>query len=131
MRPTNFLWLLSFLVISFSCSDEDDNFNPSENLIRSIAYNSLSDEEKSTIIDDWEEAEVISGTFKSDVCDYAFMQENQGRICFFPKDQSLVINEDQRLAAVIFNTVNDPLLGPILVIVVPELEAAVGYGLRL
>jgi hypothetical protein len=131
MRPTNFLWLLSFLVISFSCSDEDDNFNPSENLIRSIAYNSLSDEEKATIIDDWEEAEVIYGTFKSDVCDYAFMQENQGRICFFPKDQSLVINEDQRLAAVIFNTVNDPLLGPILVIVDPELEAAVGYGLRL
>ena len=37
----------------------------------------------------------------------------------------------QRLVAVIFNTVNDPLLGPILVIVDLDREAAIGYGLRL
>ena len=47
--------------------------------------------------------------------------------CFFPKDQNIELLENQILAAVIFNTVDDPLLGPIMVIIDPKF----GIGSRL
>ena len=129
-----YIMIIQVLLISlilYACSDKENVNEPGDLNYRAIAYNSISDEEKATIVGNWQDAEMIYGIFKSDVCDYEFIQENQGRICFVPQDQNLELVENQTLVAVIFNTVNDPLLGPILVIVDPDSESAVGYGLRL
>jgi len=126
--------IFAVLVISLilqSCSDDENNIENEYNKFRTIAYNSISDEEKATIVGNWQDAEVINGVFKSDVCAYEFIRENQGRICFFLKDENIMLDKNQQLVAVIFNTVNDSLLGPILVIVDPNSEIAVGFAARL
>ena len=132
MKSPNFM-IFSVLIISFilyACSDDENNIETEDLMYRTIAYKSISDEEKATIVGDWQNADVITGTFKSNVCDYEFIQENQGRICFFVKDENIVLDDNQLLVAVIFNTVNDPLLGPILVIIDPNTETAVGFAAR-
>jgi hypothetical protein len=131
MLRLKFLLILLIPIIFTGCSDDENKTENLDMLYRTIAYESLIDEEKASIFGDWQDAKVINGTFKSDVCDYEFFQDNQGRICFFPKDQNIELVDYQRLAAVIFNTVNDSLLGPIMVIIDPNSELAVGYAARL
>ena len=69
--------------------------------IREIAWNSLSTSERSTVTVDWEKATVRETTF-----------------------------QDKEVYSVIFNTKDDPLLGPIIVYIDKTTHEVVGYGYR-
>ena len=122
------IFFILFLISLISCCND----NESEILdYRLIAYNSLSEEEKETISEDWNNAEIIFGKYKSDVCEHALYSVDRGLMCFLLKDQNIQLEENQNLTAVIFNTINDSLLGPIIVVIDPVSESAVGSVLRL
>ena len=112
------------LIIFPGCEDEEREENLSD--YRSIAFESLSDNEKETLMEDWREAEVIEGIFKDDECDYEFHGPPMGRLCFFLTVPEIELINQQNLVAVIFHTINDALLGPIIIIIDPESEMAIG-----
>ena len=110
---------------------EDEYFDENEVDYRLIAYESISDEEKTSILKDWREAELIGGIYKRDMCDNEFHGQSMGRLCFFLISQEIELFENQYLVAVIFPTTNDSLLGPIIVIVDPSSRLAIGMVGRL
>ncbi|MCB0732259.1 MAG: hypothetical protein KDC88_14640 [Ignavibacteriae bacterium] len=115
------LTILTFLLI-VGC--DDDSLN---NIIyKEIAYNSLSEREKSSLTVDWQDAKIENGIYKKGQCENEFISGNENRLCFFVKDENISLLEYQKLIAVIFNTNDDALLGPIIVIVDPEGPKVIG-----
>ena len=125
MKITLIYLILSIVVIViFGCEDNEKDENELD--YRSIAYESLSDNEKETLLEDWREAEVIEGIFKEDACDYEFHGQSMGRLCFFLIVQEIELTDNQNLIAVSFHTIHDALLGPIIIIIDPNTELVIG-----
>ena len=95
------LIILTLVIIPFISNCKKDK-EPDLNLqIREIAWNSLSDQQKNTVNIDWKQAPVTESTY------------------------------NQKSAfAVIFNTSNDALLGPIIVYVETSSKVVLGQVLR-
>ncbi|GET22236.1 hypothetical protein CLV93_11196 [Prolixibacter denitrificans] len=91
--------LLFVLIPVFSNCTKDDSELIAQ--IREIAWNSLDDQEKSTVIIDWTQAKVEMTTYN-----------------------------DKSAYSVIFNTDADALLGPITVYVDPVTKKVLGYAGR-
>jgi len=93
-----FVYAVCFFLVLISCRRDDitDNFQ-----IRKIAWNSLSESEKTTVITQWQDARVTSEVY-----------------------------QNRSVYAVLFNTVNDPLLGPIIVYVSKPPTHVLGYASR-
>ena len=97
---------------------------------REIAYYSLSDEEKTTLTNDWKEAEVKQGRY--------LLMDNINWIVFDPENKSgfslmktdVVLISNQPLILVIFHTNLDGLLGPIALIIEPGSKEIIGGFLR-
>lgn len=124
------------VVILFSlflqyCSG-DEITSPTDQLkYKQIAYNSLSDAEKASLTKDWQNSDYKDGNYRKDTCDNTFAANSGDKICFAKSDSTISLSLDQKLCAVIFNTTNDALLGPIIDIVDPQTEKTAGYALRL
>lgn len=98
------LIILVIALIPFisGCKKENEkDLALSEMQIREIAWNSLNDYGKSTVIVDWHQAPVAKSTFNG-----------------------------IRAYAVTFNTSMDSLLGPITVYVSTSTKVAIGHGMR-
>lgn len=91
--------ILFLVVISFvsSCTRDDD----SDMKIREIAWNSIDEQQKETVLIDWRYAPITEPTY-----------------------------EGKRVYAVTFNTSDDPILGPIILYISKRSLAVVGYGAR-
>jgi hypothetical protein len=123
--------VLIFSFIHLNCSDDNTLSSIEENNFRETAYASLSEQEKATIINDWNDAPVTIGKYgKSDGLNF-FLSDNDIRWSFIIFDSSMVLLENQTLFAVSFNTKDDSLLGPITVIINPWTNKAIGSCLRL
>lgn len=91
--------ILFLVVVSFvsSCTRDDD----SDMKIREIAWNSIDEQQKETVLIDWRNAPITEPNY-----------------------------EGKRVYAVTFNTSDDPILGPIIVYISKRSLAVVGYGAR-
>ncbi len=97
-----YLVVFTLIFIPFVSACNKENETDLNTRIRKIAWNSLSEKEKSTVITDWQKAPV-----------------------------NLVTYEQQDAYAVTFNTTEDALLGPIVVYIDKDLLVVTGRGLRL
>jgi hypothetical protein len=96
------LFILILALAPFISSCKKDNESDLNNQIREIAWNSLSEHEKSTVIIDWQESPVTATTYN-----------------------------EKSAYAVSFNTSDDALLGPITVYIERTSLTVLGQGLRL
>jgi len=96
------LVILIFLILPFISGCKKQNDSDSFSQVREAAWNSLSVQEKGTIIGEWKKAPVTDATY-------------QGKITY----------------AVTFNTSDEALLGPIIVYVDRSTLVVLGKGLRL
>ncbi len=92
------LYAVCFLLVLSSCRQDDVT---DSSLVRKIAWNSLSANEKSTVTTQWQDARVTTEVY-----------------------------QNTSVYAVLFNTVDDPLLGPIIVYVSKPATHVVGYAPR-
>ncbi len=97
-----YLFVLILVSIPFISSCKKEHYTDSFSQVREAAWNSLSAEDKSTVIIDWEKAPVTEVTY-------------QGKITW----------------AVRFNTSDDALLGPIIIYVDKSTLIVLGQGLRM
>lgn len=93
------LIILLFAIVPFFLSCEKEAI--SDNLIREIAWDALSENEKSTVIVDWKKAPVSEVTYM-----------------------------EKEAYSVTFNTSYDELLGPIIVYIEVASKVVLGKGLR-
>lgn len=116
--------LIYTILIFAMVSCNEDNFNNLK--YKEIAYNSLSEREKSTLTVDWQDAKIENGIYKKGQCENELIINDENRLCFFVNNENISLVEFQKLVAVIFNTTNDALLGPIIVIIDPEETRVIG-----
>lgn len=125
-----FIFFILILAFTFSCSDENST-NPFEaNKMRETAYSSLTEMERESLTINWNEAPVVLGNFKSASCKNSFYSDKTQFLCFGLSDSTITLREGQILSAVIFYTTNDPLLGPLIVVIDPDKNMVVGQSLR-
>lgn len=96
------LIIIFLALIPFIYSCEKDHETDYKTQIREIAWNSLNDQAKSTVIIDWKLAPVTETTY-----------------------------QDKNVYAVSFNTSDDALLGPITVYVDKSSQIVLGQALRM
>ena len=94
--------ILFLVLIPFISGCKKDNDTDLNTQIREIAWNSLSEQEKSTVIIEWKKSSVTETTY-----------------------------QDKSSYAVCFNTSDDALLGPIIVYVDKTTLVVLGQGLRM
>jgi hypothetical protein len=126
-------FLIFYVIISFTSCSENSNFllPAKKQQFRKIAYDSLSDEEKSTLIADWKDAEVKQGNylFENNINWFVFDSDNKAG--FALQNSDIVLTNNQELILVIFNTNVDALLGPIEIVINPINKEIIGGFLRL
>ena len=128
MKKNLFPFLISILLIS--CSDIDIT-TPFEGVkMRDAAYASLSDIEKESITIDLEDAPVLRGYYSNKSCTNGFVSNKGDLKCFSLNDANMKLRDSQILGAVVFNTSNDALLGPLIIIVEPENNLVIGRVFR-
>ena len=121
--------LLFFL---FACSEDSTLLSPVEaNIYRTIAYSNLDEGSKQTITGDWQSTPVNSGRYHSDKNLHRIIIDSKTSIPFLLKDKQTALIENQELVAVRFNTINDPLLGPIITIIDKSTKVVIGWVGRL
>lgn len=125
---------IMFLLLVSSCSDDNGILSPgNKNNYREIAYNSLSQQSKETIIIDWKVGLVKQGVYKKEQEYGSHILEltSGAKIYFFTEVGTKYLYDEYKLVAVSFKTKHDALLGPITIIVDPYLEIAIGSVGRL
>lgn len=122
---------LPFLLLTF-CSDNSNVLSPTEEIkYKSIAYASLTDQEKESLTKDWKEARVNVGRYQHNIQIHTVVINSNDKMSFELTDSSITLIENQKLVTIMFNTNNDPLVGPIIVVIEPEIDRAIGQVLRL
>ncbi len=123
------LIILSFLILS-DCSNNSNVLLPFDQMSnRQIAYASLSEQEKSTIIN-WQNGKVEEGVYQSFNKSNAIVLNSGDKIFFGTISSTVKLIEGQKLIAVTFNTTDDALLGPLIVIIEPNYNKVIGGVLR-
>ena len=128
------IWLiLALSLLSLHCKHA---LSLDEQAFRLIAYTHLSEQDRQSLSNDWRKARVSS-------CSY--VQESNVNLCvqnpdkrdftydftFVTASPSIDLKANQALVTVLFNTIHDALLGPIIVVIDPEAKVVVGYVLRM
>ena len=120
--------LLSVLLIFFACKDSVNGVDDNKKIAyRLSAYNSLTESDKSTITSDWQNAPVNSGVYTSN--EYggpAILLEGYSLPVGYLTPLSRTFEEGTPLVTVTFNTNNEALLGPIVVILLAEDATVIG-----
>ena len=127
---TILLFTISFFVLY--CSDSGTSFTENEKIMyRTAAFNYLSEEEKETIISNLNEAPVGNAKFSlNESGGPGIILEGTTATIPYITPMSSLMAEGTPLVTVTFNTTNDPLLGPIVVILLED-ATPIGFLPRL
>ncbi len=118
------------LIVLFGCSKDSGVLSPQEKTTyKEIAYNSLTSQEKSTLINP-DNAVIVQGNYKYVNGNHKILIGPNLSYYFVCIDKKVVLLNGQTLIFVRFNTANDALLGPIVVIINPITNMVVGGFLR-
>ncbi len=132
IKIKNLFCIISIALFFTGCFDFDLSTTPfNGEIMRQAAYESLTDSEKETLTINWEDALVVQGHYESNECDNVFVSGANEHKCFGVKDSSTKLSYMQKLGAVVFNTNDESLVGPIIVIMDPQNNSVVGYVFRL
>ena len=124
--------LILLTLLFLSCSNENDILSPFGSIdYREIAYQSLTPESRESLTNCWCTAPVKSGKYKSENGSNIILIDEQNQWHFILNDPGTNLTPNQNLIAVIFNTKQDALIGPLTVIVDPNSELAIGFLTRL
>ena len=130
MKKTISLILLTIFLLS--CSHEDNILSPLvATNFRKVAYESLSQESKASLTNCWCVAPVKSGRYKFENGKHIISINKKDELHFMLNNPITNLESNQRLIAIIFNTKQDALLGPLIVIIDPNSELVIGYLARL
>ena len=123
--------LMVLILFLFSCSEESDFLSSYEQKhLRNIAYKSLSEEARSTIVN-WQNGKVEAGIYhSSDESDFIVL-DSKNEIPFMINSTDVKLIERQKLVAVTFNTTYDALLGPLILIIELREEKVIGLTPRM
>jgi uncharacterized protein YcfL len=125
------LSLIVILMVLIGCTDEENSVSFFQQAkFRKISYNSLSAEEAATLTKDWRLAPVKLGVFNNDNNINAIVIDKINVWSFRILDPNIKLTSNQILVAVTFNTKNDPLIGPLTLIIEPQSEVVIGGVLR-
>ena len=128
--------IILFLAILFSsCSRTNDPLYPSysdEELMefRDIAWNDLSNNEIETVIILKEESKIQYATISIKDRIWYYKIDDKNEYSFVLTNPNIDFRNDQRFVIVTINTSDDALLGPIIVIIEPNLKQVFGRGTR-
>ena len=122
-----FYLIFTSILILTACSSDEDVLSPFEKVnYRVIAYQSLSEEELSTLTKDWKTAPVDIGRYRKEDNIHFITIDGGVKLSTGLYDPNMILNNNQALVTVTFNTKDDPWVGPITVIINPENDAVVG-----
>lgn len=128
----NLFCIISIAFFFTGCFDFDLSTTPFDGeIMRQVAFESLTETEKETLTINWEDALVVQGHYESDECTNVFVSGANEHKCFGVKDSSTILSYMQKLGAVVFNTNDQSLAGPIIVIMDPQNNSVLGYVFRL
>jgi hypothetical protein len=132
IKSINLFCIFVIALLFTGCFDFDLPTTPFEGeIMRQVAYESLTETEKETLTISWEDALVVQGHYESDECENVFVSGASEHKCFGVKDSITKLSYMQKLGAVVFNTNDQSLVGPIIVIMDPQNNSVVGYVFRL
>ena len=125
----NIMILLSVTLIIFACRDSVNVYDESRNPeYRLAAYNSLTENEKSNVTSDWENATVTPGVYASSQHGSpAILAEGYPSPITYITPLSRTFAEGTPLVMVTFNTIDDGLLGPIVIVLLAEDATVIGF----
>jgi hypothetical protein len=124
--------IFASILIFTACSSDEDVLSPFEKVnYRVIAYQSLTEDEAATLINDWRTAPVSAGKYRKENNNHIIIMDENIKWHFRLNDSETNLNDNQSLITVAFNTKDDPLLGPLIIIINPENDIVVGAVLRL
>ena len=93
------------------CSENSDILSPFDKYIyKKIAFNSLNELSKESLTKDWRLAIVEQGKYQFDNNGHSLVINSEHTLHFFLYDPDYELFENQLLVAVVFNTIDDPLL---------------------
>lgn len=119
--------LIIALLLIVSCSDDIGILSP-ENQVeyRELAYKILSDREKESLTINWQKGRVEEGKYKKKNDHDTFETSSGSNLFFISKIGNEYLYDGYKLIAISFNTKDDALLGPIIVIIDPYLRMVIG-----
>jgi len=118
------------IVFLIGCSKDSSVLSPQvKTAYKDIAYNSLTAQEKSTLINP-DAALIDEGNYKYENKSHKIYINKDHIIYFSLTDTNTVLYDNQKLISVLFNTTQDALLGPIDVIIDPLTKQTIGQTLR-
>ena len=130
MKTSISIIILLFYIIG--CSDDSDILSPFDKFIyKKIAFNSLNEPSKESLTKDWRLAIVEQGKYQFDNNSHSLVINSEHNLHFILYDPDYELFENQLLVAVIFNTIHDPLLGPLIIIIDYKSKIVIGSVLRL
>ena len=122
------VFIFSLFTLLFGCFHESGVLTPFEQVeYKYFAFKSLSDKQKKTIINDWRDAHVYQGNYQKFNCGNAIVIDSEETWCFGLVDRNRELSVNQILLGVAFNTIDDALLGPIIVIIDYDIKDVIGY----
>ena len=127
----NFYIILILLLFFSGCSKNSDLLLPFDQMgSKQIAYASLSEHEKLTIIN-WQHGKVEEGVYHIINKSNSIILDSGDKIYLGSISSNVKLNEGQKLIAVTFNTTEDALLGPLIIIIEPNSKEVIGGVLRM
>ena len=121
---TQLLFIL-ILILFVGCGDDILLSPANQSTYREVAYNSLDENSKASITINWKDAKVEDGKYIKEG-ERHILKLSSGEEIPFLLSNGIIMIKNHRLVAVTFNTINDPLLGPIIIIVDPGQIKVVG-----
>ncbi len=121
-----------FLFFIFYCSENNNPLNYSDKEImefKEIAWNDLSQEELSTIIISKEKSNIYYSKISRDNGIYYYTIDDS-EYTFIITHPEIDYRTKQTFVIILINTLDDALLGPIIVVVEPSTKKAFGRGTR-
>lgn len=122
------IFLITFI---FGCSDSSITSPEVKSKFKKIAFDSLTEGQKETLTKTLDDATYLEGNYQSGNCPNMFVTKSKGEMCFMISNQEIQLFYNQKLIGILFNTTNDALLGPIIVIIDYKTEDIIGNVGRL
>ena len=113
-------------LLAAGCSNNSNVLTPFVEMnYRNVAYESLSEQSKATVIN-WQDGKVGKGIYQGKNGSNIILLDSGSQIGFVFNTSNVEVINGQRLIMVTFNTKDDPLLGPMILIIDPITNKVIG-----
>ena len=119
------VFLLSCLI---GCSENSDIISPFEKIsLRKIAYESLTEESRAILAENWRFANVDAGIYQLGNYGHKIVIDTETSLPIHPYDPDFKFSNSQQLVAVSFRTIYRGMGGPIIIIIDYKSKIVIGF----